>query len=325
MEEMESELERLIMFGIYRIRFYGYGRVTGVDGKVDPWVEIFNNNWNYNGYVVVSNDAKRGRISNMVRDELYEKREQAGEKTGRIIKMPRNDSAQGPYWLVGSEEGAKPVLSFYASVALSVLKGNNCFYARYVQTGNQGGPALCAYRPNGKKLFGFLRKTIPSGSDSFDFPKKDAAAQISAKLIETLKLGDHVFVTLAGQDPRSNVYFFNPIINLEPKHMRLSCEEQELITHITDAEGRPKEGSYRKSDYIKNILALKTMQSAAYGQVGIGYLPKNKTDVSCTNFYKKVIIIGAKDNLPKLVNAAAIIDANHCEGNEVMIAASCIV
>ena len=264
-----------------------------------------------------SRDVRRRQQANDIRSSLIEEYPFSDEKVNvKIIGVPKDGTAEGPYMCIGSledpriDEERPDLEELTAELAHSVLLGRNIFYARCLFRSERGNFGIRVLHEDGRKGFGFLDSTK---RDGYDKKVTHAEQLITEGILKGLSPGDDLIVRLNGRDPYSRTMFFEPVVNFREGHGfygadgARSPEGRELVTKI---EG------YEKRALITDLPTPTLREdSKRSGLIAVGHVKRPEKEKLVNAFYHKPVFVIKGDKykgkfIPKsevLVNGEKII------------------
>lgn len=306
--ERRDDLEqRLELKGVYKAIFDSYD---------DFWEKLIvkiqdplNSDKYYKAVLVRSINAKWGDRSNRIRDDVISKRDSAEPFDVMVINEPPYGASR--YIVVASTGGVACPKSKYeitAEEAFAVLKGEKTFYARYVDDGDFGDPALAAYRYNGGagiRVFGFLAPVEHNSWNISPVHKRRGAERIitrelirGSKNKEALQEGSYLLARDITTDSFSKNTFFEPVVNFMEFNNAFSSGGDRLVTKVH---------GYDRGDIIHNLPIIYVKESiATFEMLGVGYVKRPRDDPK-RFYYKQVLVKGAESDKGKYVSKAEII------------------
>ena len=240
--------------------------------------------------------------SNDIRQEFIDRGLDVGLVRVRIFDLPEGRDVREPYSFFAGEG-----YSLSSKDALSVVRGDTVFFARYSFTHSRGNPALSLYFLDGRRGFGYLEPTRSNlyrddvlYSDTLESLNRTyAESKITNEQIQGLKPGDYLLVRKVAQNREGTTLFFEPVVNFSETDKVLSPTGQELVTHV---EG------YNSGDIIYNlpiIMGREDKESPTI-LVGVGRVIRPQDEQESFP-YKPVYVKGAGKDVGKYIAEARII------------------
>jgi hypothetical protein len=279
----------------------------------DPLVTVVGlDKKSYTVRVVQSTNSEHAKTSNVVRQQLIDGKEKTGQVRVMIIK---NNGSNDRYLAVGVPTKVpvkrytqdKPEFDIKVDEARQVLTGKNIYLARCMFLSKSGNPTIRMYGFDVKKsirLFGFMQTSEGSRSRrplGRDITQLYADLEISASIIygskhrKAIAPGDYTIVRLQGKNPKGNITFAEPVINIMPEDEAFSPTGESIHTIV---EG------YKPGDLIHNIpITGSRTQDNEFA--GLGNVKRQ--DGQEGFFYKTIIVADAARDKGKIVSLARIV------------------
>jgi hypothetical protein len=194
--------------------------------------------------------------------------------------------------------------------AKQVLTGKDIYFARCMFNSKGGDLAMRMYEFMGgesKRIFGFIQP--PEGEEARRPLGRDVAQlcedrEIGSNLIfgsrhfKAMIPGDYMTVRLQATNPKGNIAFVEPVINIMPEDIAFDPNGKPIHT-IVDG--------YRPGDLIHNlpIIGSAKRQDGPIEVVGLGYIARPEGESEF--FYKPIVISGAEKDKGRQVSLVRIV------------------